>query len=117
MRRASELSRSELATVVDAVQQLLYLDFTDHNQAVWNPDKSWNGTDVCDQLSLLLTDRGLVPRSVVVISSENQPHSLEQPLDLDDSRSTRRAAHRRPGRATSQHHGCRSRQSQRLRHS
>ena len=98
MRLATELSPAELVTIVDALQQALYLDFDDRNQNVWNPDKSWDGADVCDQLSLLLADHGLVPQSVVVIPLDPPPHSPEKPHDLDDSRSSRRAAHRRSRR-------------------
>ena len=98
MRQAKELSRAELATIVDALQQALYLDFDDGNKKVWNPDKSWDGADVCDQLSLLLAEHGLVPQSVVIFPLDSPPHSPEKPHDLDDSGSSRRKAHRRPRR-------------------
>ena len=98
MRQAKELSPAELATIVNALQQALYLDFDNRNQKVWNPDKSWDGADVCDQLALLLADYGLVPQSVTVIPPDPPPHSLEKPHDLDDSGSSRRAAHRRSRR-------------------
>lgn len=98
MRQANELSRAELVTIVDALQQALYLDFADRNQKVWNPDKSWDGADVCDQLALLLTNHGLVPHSVVTFPPDIPPHSPEKPHDLDDSGSSRRAAHRRSRR-------------------
>ena len=94
MRLATELSRTELAAIVDALQQALYLDFDNRSQKVWNPDKSWDGADVCDQLSLLLADHGLVPHSVVIFPPDISPHSPEKPHDLDDSGSSRRAAHR-----------------------
>ena len=98
MRLATELSRTELAAIVDALQQALYLDFDNRSQKVWNPDKSWDGADVCDQLSLLLADHGLVPHSVVIFPPDISPHSPEKPHDLDDSGSSRRAAHRRSRR-------------------
>ena len=94
MRQAQDLSRAELVTIVDALQQALYLDFDNRNQKVWNPDKSWDGADVCDQLALLLADHGLVPQSVVIFPPDPPPHSSENPHDLDDSGSSRRAAHR-----------------------
>ena len=98
MRQAQDLSRAELVTIVDALQQALYLDFDDRSQKVWNPDKSWDGADVCDQLALLLADHGLVPQSVTVIPPDPPPHSPEHNHDLDDSGSSRRAAHRRSRR-------------------
>ena len=98
MRPAKELSRAELATIVDALQQALYLDFDNRNQKVWNPDKSWDGADVCDQLALLLAEHGLVPLSVVIVPLDPPPHSPEHNHDLDDSGSSRRTAHRRSGR-------------------
>jgi len=94
MRLATELSRAELATIVDALQQALYLDFDDRNRKVWNPDKSWDGADVCDQLSLLPADHDLVPQAVTVIPLVPPPHSSEHNHDLDDSGSSRRAAQR-----------------------
>lgn len=98
MRPAKELSRAELATIVDALQQALYLDFDNRNQKIWNPDKSWDGADVCDQLALLLAEHGLVPQSVVIVPLDPPPHSPEHNHDLDDSGSSRRAAHRRSRR-------------------
>ncbi len=98
MRLATELSLLELVTIVDAIQQSLYLDFDDRNQKIWNPDKSWEGADVCDQLSSLLVDYGLVPQSLTVIPPDTPPHSPEHNHDLDDSRSSRCAAYRRARR-------------------
>ena len=98
MRLATELSPSELVTIVNTLQQALYLDFNEGNQKVCNPDKSWDGADVCDQLSLLLAEHGLVPQSVVIFPLDPPPHSPEKPHDLDDSGSSRRKAHRRPRR-------------------
>ena len=98
MRQAKELSPAELATIVNALQQALYLDFDDRNQKVWNPDKSWDGADVCDHLAQLLAEHGLVPQSVVIVPLDPPPHSPEHNHDLDDSGSSRRAAHRRSRR-------------------
>jgi hypothetical protein len=84
MRPAQELSPAELATIVNSLQQMLYLDFDDRNQPVWNPDKSWNGADICDQLARLLADHDLIPKSVIAFST-NQPHTPEHNHELDDS--------------------------------
>lgn len=98
MRQAQDLSRAELVTIGNALHQALYLDFDDRNQKIWNPDKSWDSADVCDQLALLLADHGLVPHSVVIVPLDPPPHSPEHNHDLDDSGSSRRTAHRRSGR-------------------
>ena len=70
MRRVTDLSYVELAAIVAALQQSLYLDFvTDpvalEPQKIWNPAKAWDGADICDQLAATLAEFELVPASVV----------------------------------------------------
>ena len=69
MRTARELTRAELAAIVDSLQQALYLDFDSALTKVWNPDKDWDGAEVCDQLAAELDRFDLVPLSVIPISS------------------------------------------------
>jgi hypothetical protein len=61
MKRASDLTREELETIVDTVQQHLHLDMSDGNSPVWTPDKEWDGSDVCEGIALLLDRNGLAP--------------------------------------------------------
>jgi hypothetical protein len=61
MKRASDLTREELETIVDTVQQHLHLDMSDSNSPVWTPDKEWDGSDVCEGMALVLDRFGLAP--------------------------------------------------------
>lgn len=69
MRNTNDLSRAELTAIVDVLQQALYLDFDSALTKVWNPDKEWDGAEVCDYLAAELTRFDLVPQSVIPISS------------------------------------------------
>ena len=68
MRTAMELTRDELVAIVDALQQTLYLDFEADLTKIWNPDKAWDGADVCDQLAAELARFDLVPDVVTPVS-------------------------------------------------
>lgn len=70
MRTANNLERDELAAIVDALQQALYLDFDAELTKVWNPDKAWDGAEVCDQLAAELTRFDLVHDVVTAVSPE-----------------------------------------------
>jgi hypothetical protein len=61
MRQLSDLNHDELVDLVHRIQRLLYLDVDDQGHTVWNPDKRWDGADVCDQLAEGLAELGLVP--------------------------------------------------------
>jgi hypothetical protein len=61
MKRASDLTREQLETIVDTVQQHLHLDMSDGNSPVWTPDKEWDGSDACEGMALLLERYGLTP--------------------------------------------------------
>ena len=69
MRTVSELSHAELACIVAAIQQALYLDFDSTQTKIWNPDKEWEGAEVCDRLAAELDRFDLVPQSVIPVSS------------------------------------------------
>lgn len=71
MRTAKELARNELLTIVEALQQALYLDFDADLTQVWNPDKEWDGADLCDQLAAELARFDLVPDVVTPVA----PHA------------------------------------------
>jgi len=64
MHRPEQLSHTELIDLVDCIQQLLYLDSDGQDLKTWNPNKQWDGADICDQLALAMSHCGLVPKSV-----------------------------------------------------
>lgn len=70
MRTVSDLSPAELMTIVDALQQALYLDFDAELTQVWNPDKEWDGAGICDQLAAELARFDLVPLVVTPVPKE-----------------------------------------------
>ena len=70
MLTAKDLARDELLTIVATLQQALYLDFDADVTKVWNPDKQWDGADICDQLATELARLGLVPEAVTPVTSE-----------------------------------------------
>ncbi len=61
MRTAKELSRKQLETIVESVQEFMYRDLGEGGTDVWNPDKSWPGADVCQHVVSVLGEHGLVP--------------------------------------------------------
>lgn len=67
LRRPAQLARCDLESIVDALQRALYLDFGADGTFVWNPEKAWNGADVCDALAAQLQKVGLVPIGVEVL--------------------------------------------------
>lgn len=72
MRTAQDLAPDELVTIVAALQQALYLDSDTRPTQVWNPDKTWDGAEICDQLAAELARFDLVP-SVVTPLLPNAP--------------------------------------------
>lgn len=63
LRRATDLPRERLVAIVESLQQCLYLDDTGCPELVWNPEKDWNGADVCQDLASVLEKHGLIPQS------------------------------------------------------
>lgn len=61
MRLSHQLSHVELQQIVETIQQLLYLEIGSHDESYWNPEKSWSGSDLCQELGLLLAQHDLVP--------------------------------------------------------
>ena len=61
MRRTKDLKQTELAAIVTAIHEILYLDIGHHCQLYWNPDKEWSGADVCQDIAYVLDKHGLVP--------------------------------------------------------
>lgn len=68
MRSPNELTRRELLIIVDGLQQALYLDFDSRLTKIWNPEKEWDGAEVCDYLAALLAGFGLIPLTVTVVA-------------------------------------------------
>src|SRR5437868_2910468 len=64
MRRANALSRNGLETIIDHVQQALYLDVEQDGELVWSPTKDWNGAGICDELARMLAEHDLMPQRV-----------------------------------------------------
>jgi hypothetical protein len=65
MKRPQDLERHELETIVDAVQQALYLDFDPEHQVHWNPATEWEGADTLDQVAAALREHGMIPTDMV----------------------------------------------------
>lgn len=70
MQTAKDLERDELVMIVDSLLQALYLDFDADLTQVWNPDKEWDGADICDQMAAKLARLGLIPEAVTPITTE-----------------------------------------------
>jgi hypothetical protein len=70
MRTAQDLAPDELVTIVAALQQALYLDFDTGPTPVWNPDKQWEGAEICDQLAAELARFDLVPSVISPVSPD-----------------------------------------------
>ena len=78
MRSTTELTRSELLIIVDGLQQALYLDFDSRLTKIWNPDKEWEGAEICDYLAALLAGFALIPLTVTAVADgapSNDTHS------------------------------------------
>ena len=56
-----ELSREALRAIVAGVQGRMYLDLNAEGREYWNPDKGWDGADMCMEIQELLNQHGLVP--------------------------------------------------------
>ena len=69
MRTPQQLARRELLAIVDALQQALYVDLDAHETKIWNPDKPWNGAEVCDHLPTLLAEYDLTPHTVTAVDA------------------------------------------------
>ena len=61
MQRPDDLSRQQLLQIVESVQGYLYLDLDRQGSEFWNPEKPWSGADVCDHVTRVLDEHGLVP--------------------------------------------------------
>ena len=73
MRTPQQLARRELLAIVDALQQALYVDLDAHETKIWNPDKPWNGAEVCDHLPTLLAEYDLTPHTVTAVDAPPPP--------------------------------------------
>jgi hypothetical protein len=87
MRRPCELLRDKLIGIVDSLQGILYLDL-DARGEFWNPDKSWNGGDVCEALAGVFERHGLVPGSSIPVAKARQRYLLYN-FDADELMSRR----------------------------
>ena len=87
MRSPNELTRRELLAIVDGLQQALYLDFDSRLTKIWNPEKEWDGAEVCDYLAALLAEFALIPLTVTVVadgeSGNDAPSNTESPEVMD----------------------------------
>ena len=54
MRATNELTCDELLLFAREAQTLFYADWDDAGQPIWNPDKQWDGAEVCQELAWLL---------------------------------------------------------------
>lgn len=70
MRTIQDLSHTQLDAIASLVQQALFLDVDDKAQLIWNPDKSWEGAEICDQLAAMLRRLRLAPSRVVAANPD-----------------------------------------------
>lgn len=61
MKTPHQLGREELEDIVNAIQQILYLDNQPEERFFWNPDKEWDCADAFDEIALKQRDHDLVP--------------------------------------------------------
>jgi len=67
MKAAKDLSHAELVEIVDAICKYLFLEDVEVGTQMleqWNPDKEWNGADLCGSIATMLGYHGLVPEFV-----------------------------------------------------
>ena len=65
MQRPKDLSRKELESIVDALQQALYLKYDEEADSfLWDPAKEWSGFDVCDAMGNVLSELSMVPEEI-----------------------------------------------------
>jgi hypothetical protein len=67
MKTAPELSREQLADIVERIQGMLYLDSDGTGKGVWNPEKSWD-PETLEGIAQTLAGYGLVPAGVLPVS-------------------------------------------------
>jgi hypothetical protein len=72
MRTPHQLTRDELETIVTSLQQELYLDTDPQFGMLWNPNKAWNGADICGELAALLALQELVPESLTPVDPNSR---------------------------------------------
>jgi hypothetical protein len=63
MKRPKELDRRALESIVDSVQQALYLDYRPGDGLFWNPDVEWDSVEALDQIAATLHENGLIPQN------------------------------------------------------
>lgn len=90
---AAELTRSELQRVVAEIQGRFYLDLDADGSEYWNPRKTWDCADLCQDIAGLLDESGLVPHEpqafsiatggVAVLEELATSHGVV-PEDLDE---------------------------------
>ena len=80
MRSPNELTRRELLAIVDGLQQALYLDFDSRLTKIWNPDKEWEGAEICDYLAALLAGFALIAATSQLLRRD--AHLLARERDL-----------------------------------
>ncbi len=69
---ASELTRFQLQRLVAEIQGRLYLDLDEEGTEYWDPDKEWECSDLCQEISALLDELGLMPDDVQPFSSASK---------------------------------------------
>lgn len=64
MKRAHDLSRSDLVEIVDGIQRILYMSYFGVEQegmGTWSPDKVWD-SETIEHVIAILSNHGLVPK-------------------------------------------------------
>lgn len=61
MKYAVDMKRDQLEDIVDWLQSILYSDYDEDENPIWDPRKRWGG-DTLEQLGYLATQSGLAPK-------------------------------------------------------
>jgi hypothetical protein len=65
VQRPKDLSRDELVRIADQLQQALYLHYDEElDSFLWDPNKKWSGSEVCDSLAGVLSELSMVPEAL-----------------------------------------------------
>jgi len=84
LKQPKDLSCQDLVTLIEVIQEHLYLDIDDRGRDCWNPDKSWSG-DEFDCIVRNLRRHDLVPTKAELVETPGAPRKYVL-YDLDEGK-------------------------------